>query len=135
MKTIKGSINEARAWERGWPCCSAQPVMLLFSVVLKLGHVHTCTVPLTSNLSVHACPLASDSKAARVRRPRYSRVNIRAHASAIHVTRVCTLVTSARSTHECSVYTQASPTPKESGGLGYEASVSIARESRARVQA
>ena len=25
-----------------------------------------CTVPLTSNLSVHTCPLASDSKATRV---------------------------------------------------------------------
>ena len=58
------------------------------------------TVPLTSNLSVHACPLASDSKAARVRRPRYSRVNIRAYASAIRVTRVCARVTSARSTRE-----------------------------------
>ena len=45
-------------------------------------------------------PLASDSKAARVRRPRYSRVNIRAYASAIRVTRVCTQVTSARSTRE-----------------------------------
>ena len=33
-----------------------------------------------------------------------------------------------------SVYTQASPTPKESGGLGYEASVSTARESRERVR-
>ena len=60
----------------------------------------SCTVPLTSNLSVHACPLASDSKAARVRRPRYSRVNIRAYASAMHVTRVCARVTSARSTRE-----------------------------------
>ena len=58
------------------------------------------TVPLTSNLLVHACPLASDSKAVRVRRPRYSRVNIRAYASAIRVTRVCARVTSARSTRE-----------------------------------
>ena len=57
-------------------------------------------MPLTSNLSVHACPLASDSKAACVRPPRYSRVNIRAYASAIRVTRVCAQVTSARSTRE-----------------------------------
>ena len=57
-------------------------------------------MPLTSNLSVHACPLASDSKAARVRCPRYSRVNIHAHVSAMRVTRVCARVTSARSTHE-----------------------------------
>ena len=34
-----------------------------------------------------------------------------------------------------SVYTQASTTPKESGGLGYEVSVSTAREFRARVRA
>ena len=33
-----------------------------------------------------------------------------------------------------SVYTQASPTQKESGGLGYEASVSTGRESRERVR-
>ena len=57
-----------------------------------------CTVPLTSNLLVHACPLASDSKAAHVRRPRYSRVNIRVYASTIRVTRVCARVTSACST-------------------------------------
>ena len=45
-------------------------------------------------------PLASDSKTARVRCPRYSRVNIHAYASAIRVTRVCARVTSARSTRE-----------------------------------
>ena len=53
-----------------------------------------------SNLSVHACPLASDSKAACVRHHRYSRVNSQAHVSVMHVTRVCARVTSARSTHE-----------------------------------
>ena len=57
-------------------------------------------MPLTSNLSVHACPLASDSKAARVRHPRYSHVNSRAHASAMRVIRVCTRATNARSTRE-----------------------------------
>ena len=58
-------------------------------------------MPLTSNLSsVYACPLASDSKAACVRCPRYLRVNIRTYASAIRVTRVCARVTSARSTRE-----------------------------------
>ena len=79
------------------------------------------TVPLTSNLSVHACPLASDSKAARVRRPRYSRVNIRAYASAIRVTRVCAQVTSARSTCErVSIASIPRPLPprKKVEGLG-----------------
>ena len=78
-------------------------------------------MPLTSNLSVHACPLASDSKAARVRRPRYSRVNIRAHASAIRVTRVCVRVTSARSTRKCvSIASIPRPLPprKKVEGLG-----------------
>ena len=78
-------------------------------------------VPLTSNLSVHACPLASDSKAARVRRPRYSRVNIRAYASAIRVTRVCARVTSARSTRErVSIASVPRPLPprKKVEGLG-----------------
>ena len=80
-------------------------------------------MPLTSNLSVHACPLASDSKAARVRRPRYSysRVNIRAYASAIHVTRVCARVTSARSTRErVSIASIPRPLPprKKVEGLG-----------------
>ena len=81
----------------------------------------TCTVPLTSNLSVHACPLVSDSKAARVRRPRYSRVNIRAYVSAIHVTRVCARVTSARSTRErVSIASIPRPLPprKKVEGLG-----------------
>ena len=80
-----------------------------------------CTVPLTSNLSVHACPLASDSKAARVRRPRYSRVNIHAYASAIRVTRVCARVTSARSTRErISIASIPRPLPprKKVEGLG-----------------
>ena len=79
------------------------------------------TVPLTSNLSVHACPLASDSKAARVRRPRYSRVNIRAYASAIRVTRVCARVTSTRSTRErVSIASIPRPLPprKKVEGLG-----------------
>ena len=79
------------------------------------------TVPLTSNLSVHVCPLASDSKAARVRRPRYSRVNIRAYASAIRVTRVCARVTSARSTRErVSIASIPRPLPprKKVEGLG-----------------
>ena len=53
-------------------------------------------MPLISNLSVHACPLASDSKAARVRR----RVNIRAYARAIRVTHVRARVTSTRSARE-----------------------------------
>ena len=78
-------------------------------------------MPLTSNLSVHACPLASDSKAARVRRPRYSRVNIRVYASAIRVTRVCTRVTSARSTRErVSIASIPRPLPprKKVEGLG-----------------
>ena len=78
-------------------------------------------MPLTSNLSVHACPLASDSKAARVRRPRYSRVNIRAHASAIRVTRVCARLTSARSTRErVSIASIPRPLPprKKVEGLG-----------------
>ena len=78
-------------------------------------------MPLTSNLSVHACPLASDSKAARVRRPRYSHVNIRAYVSAIRVTRVCVRVTSARSTREC-VFIASIPRPlpprKKVEGLG-----------------
>ena len=79
------------------------------------------TVPLTSNLSVHACPLASDSKAARVRRRRYSRVNIRAYASAIRVTRVCARVTSTRSTRErVSIASIPRPLPprKKVEGLG-----------------
>ena len=78
-------------------------------------------MPLTSNLSVHACPLASDSKAARVRCPRYLRVNIRAYASAIRVTRVCARVTSARSTHErISIASIPRPLPprKKVEGLG-----------------
>ena len=78
-------------------------------------------MPLTSNLSVHACPLASDSKAARMRRPRYSRVNIRAHASAIRVTRVCARLTSARSTRErVSIASIPRPLPprKKVEGLG-----------------
>ena len=78
-------------------------------------------MPLTSNLSVHACPLASDSKAARVRRPRYSRVNIRAYASAIRVTRMCARVTSARSTRErLSIASIPRPLPprKKVEGLG-----------------
>ena len=78
-------------------------------------------MPLTINLSVHACPLASHSKAARVRRPRYSRVNIRACASAICVTRVCVQVTSARSTRECiSIASIPRPLPprKKVEGLG-----------------
>ena len=80
-------------------------------------------MPLTSNLSVHACPLASDSKAARVRRLRYSysRVNIRAYASAIRVTRVCARVTSARSTRErISIASIPRPLPprKKVEGLG-----------------
>ena len=82
---------------------------------------YACTVPLTSNLSVHACPLASDSKAARVRRPRYSRVNIRAHASAMHVTCVCARVTSTRSTRErVSIASIPRPLPprKKVEGLG-----------------
>ena len=54
-------------------------------------------MPLTSNLSVHVCPLTSDSKAARVQRPRYSRVNIHVYTSVIRVTHVCARVTSARS--------------------------------------
>ena len=76
---------------------------------------------LTSNLSVHACPLTSDSKAARVRRPRYSRVNIRGYASAMRVTRVCARVTSARSTHErISIASIPRPLPprKKVEGLG-----------------
>ena len=83
--------------------------------------VRTCTVPLTSNLSVHACPLASDSKAARVRRPRYSRVNIRVYASAIRVTCVRARVTSARSTCEhVSIASIPRPLPprKKVEGLG-----------------
>ena len=95
-----------------------------------LKHTPTCTctcmctlitVPLTSNLSVHACPLASDSKAARVRRPRYSRVNIRTYASTIRVTRVCARVTSARSTRErVSIASIPRPLPprKKVEGLG-----------------
>ena len=78
-------------------------------------------MPLTNNLSVHACPLASDSKAARVRRPRYSRVNIRAYASAIRVTCVCARVTSARSTRErVSIASIPRPLPlqKKVEGLG-----------------
>ena len=78
-------------------------------------------MPFTSNLSVHACPLASDSKAARMRRPRYSRVNIRTHASAIRVTRVCARVTSARSTRErVSIASIPRPLPprKKVEGLG-----------------
>ena len=54
-------------------------------------------------------------------------------------TRVHSRVT--RKPHACdartciySIYTQASPTSKESGGLGYEASVSTAHESRAHVR-
>ena len=78
-------------------------------------------MPLTSNLSVHACPLASDSKAARVRHPRYSRVNIRAYASAICVTHVCARVTSTRSTCE-RVWIASIPRPlppqKKVEGLG-----------------
>ena len=84
-------------------------------------HTKCSTVPLTSNLSVHACPLASDSKAARVRCPRYSRVNIRAYASAIRVTRVCARVTSARSTRErVSIASIPRPLPprKKVEGLG-----------------
>ena len=75
----------------------------------------------TNNLSVHVCPLASDSKAARVRRPRYSRVNIRAHVSAMHVTRMYARVTSACSTHECvSIASISRPLPsrKKVEGLG-----------------
>ena len=82
---------------------------------------YACTVPLTSNLSVHACPLASDSKAARVRRPRYSRVNIHAHASAMRVTCVCAQVTSTRSTRErVSIASIPRPLPprKKVEGLG-----------------
>ena len=80
-------------------------------------------MPLTSNLSVHACPLASESKAARVRRPRYSysRVNIRAYASVICVTHVCARVTSARSTRErVSIASIPRPLPprKKVEGLG-----------------
>ena len=82
---------------------------------------YACTVPLTSNLSVHTCPLASDSKAARVRRPRYSRVNIHAHASAMRVTCVCARVTSTRSTRErVSIASIPRPLPprKKVEGLG-----------------
>ena len=74
-----------------------------------------------SNLLVHACPLASDSKAARVRRPRYSRVNIRAYVSALRITCVCARVTSARSTRErVSIASIPRPLPprKKVEGLG-----------------
>ena len=95
-----------------------------------LKHTPTCTctcmctlitVPLTSNLSVHACPLASDSKATRVRCPRYTRVNIRAYASTIRVTRMCARVMSARSTRErVSIASIPRPLPprKKVEGLG-----------------
>ena len=73
---------------------------LLTQLLTTAAAVPIDTVSLTSNLSVHECPLASDSKATRVRRPRYSRVNIRMYASAIRVTCVCARVTSARSTRE-----------------------------------
>ena len=98
------------------------------SLWLGPGYKATCrwvanvfTVPLTSNLSVHACPLASDSKAARMRRPRYSRVNIRVYASAIRVTRVCARVTSTRSTRQrVSIASIPRPLPprKKVEGLG-----------------
>ena len=102
---------------------------------LEVCKPYACTVPLTSNLLVHACPLASDSKAARVRCPRYLRVNIRTYASRHTRVRASNEHTQYTRTRIYSVYTQASPTPKESGGLGYEASVSTARESRARTRA
>ena len=83
--------------------------------------VQSSTVLLTSNLSVYACPLVSDSKAARMRRPRYSRVNIRVHASAMRATCVCARVTSARSTRKrVSIASIPRPLPprKKVEGLG-----------------
>ena len=67
--------------------------------------------------STHACPLASASKAARVRRPHYSRVNIRAYASAIRVTRVCARVTSER-VSIASIPPRPLPPRKKVEGLG-----------------
>ena len=66
-------------------------------------------------------PHACDTLATRVRHPRYSRVNIRAYASAIRVTRVCARVTSARSTRErVSIASIPRPLPprKKVEGLG-----------------
>ena len=100
-----------------------QPTSRLTEVLhIQLVHYgYIYTVPLTSNLLLHACPLASDSKATRVRCPRYSRVNMRAHASAMYVTRVCARVTSARSTRErVSIASIPMPLPprKKVEGLG-----------------
>ena len=73
-----------KAWEQGYLYLAWNPG---WETKMRKTWVWPHTVLLTSSLSVHACPLASDSKATRVPRPRNSRVNFRAHASAMCSTR------------------------------------------------